>query len=585
MAYCIDNIGQINELSSGISRPHVYESVTETTKESRPNSMGDISLFRLKQEVMFVPRETDHYPDPTTMSSAVKIEPGGSATEQYSFSNGLQDESRTDPAFDDVLPAHSAPTTHKRSDSTRKRKHRTAVVKVLDRLATKDVVCLPHEDGDTITIPRGKRRSRLASAGMTGNIVLTRRLSPQAVVDAISAIFRDTFQIKEEDSFDFIFLSGLVGSFKKLQRLNASSDLEWGGAEVISACGQGSLYIMCDAKYGVTSQTFPALFEQTTERHSMDQEDPITSSTNEVTLSTLSNLLAISDTSSPSARTYLTLLKNEEMVFTDNVTNELLPSDYTTAMVDEDTMRTSLQRWYNVQCTVTDDERARIIVRTSHEGEDALRAFNNRAFKSKCPFSVIVVDDCGSYRQVPSRELFTLAIPQIRNRFFCGKQERMVPINKTSPVVDGTFYAVGQLLAAAVLHGNHSLSFLNPIVTEILINQENPKLCISWIPCDSVKTTVQKINDVTEEGELQYLSNNASFHELVADVGWNKSLNITNKLEFVTTACNHYLIFKQKPQLDALVKGMDFYGMKAFAQFYPDCIRNIIGFQSDTHVP
>ncbi|XP_033097508.1 uncharacterized protein LOC117101614 [Anneissia japonica] len=146
----------------------------------------------------------------------------------------------------------------------------------------------------------------------------------------------------------------------------------------------------------------------------------------------------------------------------------------------------------------------------------------------------------------------------------------MLPLQSACLVGDGTIETIGRILAAAVLHGGHSLQFLNPVIAELLID-EKPKLSVNMIPNVEKRECVQKVmNGIDTTSE-------PIFQDVAEEIGWRKELTQLNRPSFVSAACQHYVLFHQQAAITSLVKGMQFYGMGDYSKSYPDCIRSIIG--------
>ncbi|XP_038062626.1 uncharacterized protein LOC119733122 [Patiria miniata] len=284
---------------------------------------------------------------------------------------------------------------------------------------------------------------------------------------------------------------------------------------------------------------------------------------------------------SPFYQTYMNLLEDEtpELEEPDEIPSTLNSEDVP-ATVDQSTMRVSLLQWHATQCTSSEDT-SRVVVRRRHVKDDTLRAFKNRSLKGDNALNVYFVGESGVDTGGLTRELFNLVLPQLRDHFLCGDPGMMLPRGSASAIADGTLHAVGKIFAAAVLHGRQSLPFLHPVIAELLISEENPTLHISWIAEASRRNGLQKVNDATTEEDIQNACQQEGCDLVLTEVNWRKVLNLANKKELIGAACKHYLIFDQHAQLNTLLRGMDFYGMKQYAQSYPDCIRSIFGSVAD----
>ena len=85
-----------------------------------------------------------------------------------------------------------------RGSSTRKVQEKSKIV-------TKDVVCVPYEEGDVFAIPRGGRRGRaqLAELGLIGKVSLNTTWNKSAVAKETSSIFRKAFKLGDNKEMPF----------------------------------------------------------------------------------------------------------------------------------------------------------------------------------------------------------------------------------------------------------------------------------------------------------------------------------------------------------------------------------------------
>lgn len=86
-----------------------------------------------------------------------------------------------------------------RGSSTRK-------VQGKSKIVTKDVVCVPYEEGDIFAIPRGGRRAQLAELGLIGKVSLNTTWNKSAVAKEISSIFRKAFKLGDNEEMPFQYL-------------------------------------------------------------------------------------------------------------------------------------------------------------------------------------------------------------------------------------------------------------------------------------------------------------------------------------------------------------------------------------------
>ena len=74
------------------------------------------------------------------------------------------------------------------------------------KVVTKDVVCMPFEEGDIFAIPRGTRRAQLADLGLIGRVSLNNVWDNAAVASEISRIFRKAFHLEDGEAMPFQYL-------------------------------------------------------------------------------------------------------------------------------------------------------------------------------------------------------------------------------------------------------------------------------------------------------------------------------------------------------------------------------------------
>ena len=83
-----------------------------------------------------------------------------------------------------------------RGSSTRK-------VQGKSKIVTKDVVCVPYEEGDVFAIPRG---GQLTELGLIGKVSLNTAWNKSAVAKEISSIFRKAFKLGDNEEMPFQYL-------------------------------------------------------------------------------------------------------------------------------------------------------------------------------------------------------------------------------------------------------------------------------------------------------------------------------------------------------------------------------------------
>lgn len=86
-----------------------------------------------------------------------------------------------------------------RDSSTRK-------VEGKSKIVTKDVVCIPYEEGDIFAIPQGGRRAQLAEIGVIGKVSLNTTWDKRTVAKEISSIFRETFKLGDNKEMPFQYI-------------------------------------------------------------------------------------------------------------------------------------------------------------------------------------------------------------------------------------------------------------------------------------------------------------------------------------------------------------------------------------------
>lgn len=69
---------------------------------------------------------------------------------------------------------------------------------------------------------------------------------------------------------------------------------------------------------------------------------------------------------------------------------------------------------------------------------------------------------------------------------------KMVPSQATYGIISGEIQAVGKMLGAVLLHSRLRLSFLNPMLAELIILDNSPWV-IDLIPNDAKRESVQKV--------------------------------------------------------------------------------------------
>ncbi|XP_062415740.1 uncharacterized protein LOC119206046 [Pungitius pungitius] len=108
---------------------------------------------------------------------------------------------------------------------------------------TKDIVCLPWSTNTIFSIPRGDTRTKLAEDGLIGKISFSSEWSEVQLKLEITAIFRATFGLSENQEFPFEYLCTIKGC-KKLMKPKVTNSFPWGGKEVASICSNTCLYIL-----------------------------------------------------------------------------------------------------------------------------------------------------------------------------------------------------------------------------------------------------------------------------------------------------------------------------------------------------
>ena len=88
----------------------------------------------------------------------------------------------------------------------RRRGSSTRTIQGKSRIVTKDVVCIPYEEGDIFAIPRGGRRAELAELGVIGKVSLNTTWDKRAVAKEISSIFRKAFKLGGNEEMPFQYL-------------------------------------------------------------------------------------------------------------------------------------------------------------------------------------------------------------------------------------------------------------------------------------------------------------------------------------------------------------------------------------------
>lgn len=88
----------------------------------------------------------------------------------------------------------------------RRRGSSTRTAQGKSKTVTKDVVCIPYEEGDIFAIPRGGRRAQLAELGLIGKVSLNTTWDKRAVAKEISSIFRKAFNLGDNEEMPFQYL-------------------------------------------------------------------------------------------------------------------------------------------------------------------------------------------------------------------------------------------------------------------------------------------------------------------------------------------------------------------------------------------
>lgn len=122
----------------------------------------------------------------------------------------------------------------------------------------KDIVVLPAVDTleEGISIPRGESRAILASKGLIGKINIQNDWSAVDIEVEISNKFCKPFGLKKGQRLPYSYLSTMPGT-KRLWRPMVAPGFQWNAPEVLTAAGQGSLYIMSH----IPLQEFQSMYE------------------------------------------------------------------------------------------------------------------------------------------------------------------------------------------------------------------------------------------------------------------------------------------------------------------------------------
>ncbi|XP_014671119.1 PREDICTED: uncharacterized protein LOC106811893 isoform X2 [Priapulus caudatus] len=179
---------------------------------------------------------SQHYGAPTDDVTEIIDEASLAVAVTHSSGSGQQEEWRSQMGKDDsqVLQLKTFELPVKRRKQAFTKDH------------VKEVLVFPPFDNITyvgISIPRGDTRERLAHRGLVSRMTIHWSWTSHKIKQEITALFRKQFGLAEGELLPYTYLRTLPGT-KRLCQPDVPPTLEWNAREVLTAAGQGALYIM-----------------------------------------------------------------------------------------------------------------------------------------------------------------------------------------------------------------------------------------------------------------------------------------------------------------------------------------------------
>ncbi|XP_063957662.1 uncharacterized protein LOC135154678 [Lytechinus pictus] len=483
-----------------------------------------------------------------------------------------------------------------RGSSSRHRPRSSSACPTTGRISgsfLKDVILLDYKDDTVETKLRQTEAGRVSSS-----VSFYKGMDEREVESIIEELFADELQDLPRPRFEYVKVLS-----RKVTVPHTRQSHTWNGAAIRHLAGQGDLYVRATAPIvrsvpmESSDEELPDVFLDTTSSTAPSSTRVSAPSSTRVSAPSSTRVSAPSSTlvsaplsgnnASYTSRTYqeyINLLECDDIEDEQATEDQspLLVGNYKPINLEDTIMKMCLESWKSSQ---VDDENktpaSRITLRRSHILQDVIRAYKGTNIHPKAALSVYFIGESGVDEGGLTRELASLLLPLIRDSsYLCGPPGKMVPstLTSTSRLINGEMRALGKILGAIVLHARQSVSFLNPMLAEIVLKDSATECtwAIDLIPDDGKRASVQKIHDATTDDELTTALDACT---IVDDLCWTKIINIDNKAEVVRAATIQYTYYTNKAAIDEMLLGLNFYGAKDFARKNPDCFRSLFGRQ------
>jgi hypothetical protein len=205
------------------------------------------------------------------------------------------------------------------------------------------------------------------------------------------------------------------------------------------------------------------------------------------------------------------------------------------------------------------DDVVHLKVRRRHLLQDALYYFKSYSLTKK-RLRITFVGEPGVDAGGPLKEFFYLLLQEIsRNKsLFHGSETSLFPVHNMFELSQNTFYYVGCIFAASIIHvgvGPHF--FANSVADYLLFGSLTP--CIEDVFDSLIKEKLLKLSQTTDLAEFCTLLDSKDF-EFRFDCGVSIPISrvTSDNLEvIVNSLCLHYTLIKIKAELDQIVKGLE----------------------------
>lgn len=478
-----------------------------------------------------------------------------------------------------------------RGSSTRKMQGKSKIV-------TKDVVCVPYEEGDIFAIPRGGRRAQLAELGLISKVSLNTTWNKSTVAKEISSIFRKAFKLGGNEEMPFQYLSTVPGA-KKLKMPNVSTSFQWNAPEVLSLASQGALYIMTHLPVPSNKKESGVIGHISVESDdgnsdindgeltvpTFDPSHSFAQSSTETPLVTQSSAVPVAQPSDSSAATPVEDFRSADEVYAALIFDEFSSDDECItegekpalpSIAEAETSEANItlrEILHNLSSVIIDSETCKFNISRNHIWEGAKRALNRKSFNPQNKLSVKFTDDMGISEGAvdlggPAREFFTLVTERLVNSqlFVGGATSKFLSLNARC-LEAREYYLAGQIFAMSLVHGGPALKCLSDLCYDCIVKGIQNVNALPTDVCDyDLRISLDKLLNASNITEAEQVISDAKL-DLVFDMaGTFQVIKTTSDIvNLVQKTVNWYVLGRAQPAYDSFKEGLRTLGY--WAQF------------------